>query len=106
METTDTNIIYVGNKRPVMAYVLACVTQFQKGNTEVRVLARGKAIVRAIDTAEVVRRKFVTDATVASIEIGTAHYPNKDEQGKEDGTTTALSTIEIVLRKVQQANGN
>ena len=99
VRTTDSNIIYVSNKRPVMNYVLACVTQFNKNNTEVKILARGKAIVRAIDTAEVARRKFLTDVTVASIEIGTAHYPNKDEQGKEDGTTTALSTIEIILRK-------
>jgi DNA-binding protein len=92
------NILYVSNRRPVMGYVLACVTIFNKGYKDARIIARGKAIVRAVDTAEVVRRKFVTDV-VPSIRIGTDIYPNLDENGKEDGTTVALSTIEITLTK-------
>lgn len=94
----DPNVVYVSNKRPVMSFVLAVVTQFNKNNTEVKLMARGKAIVRAVDAAEVVRRKFVTDV-IPSIRIGTETYPNLDENGKADGTTTALSTIEISLTK-------
>ncbi|MCZ7398181.1 MAG: hypothetical protein O8C62_00615 [Candidatus Methanoperedens sp.] len=40
---TEDNIVYVGNK-PVMNYVLAVVTQFNNGASEVAVKARGKAI--------------------------------------------------------------
>jgi len=52
----EDNVIYVGNK-PVMSYVLAVVTQFNDGSDEVVVKARGRAISRAVDTAEVVRNK-------------------------------------------------
>ncbi|HJJ55876.1 MAG TPA: RNA-binding protein, partial [Methanocorpusculum sp.] len=43
------NIVLIGNK-PVMNYVLAVVTQFNSGNSEITIKARGRAIVRAIDT--------------------------------------------------------
>ncbi|HJK82456.1 MAG TPA: DNA-binding protein Alba, partial [Methanocorpusculum sp.] len=52
------NTVLIGNK-PVMNYVLAVVTQFNAGNSEVIVKARGKAIVRAADTAEIVTRQFL-----------------------------------------------
>ena len=52
------NTVLIGNK-PVMNYVLAVVTQFNAGNSEVIVKARGKAIVRAVDTAEIVIRQFL-----------------------------------------------
>jgi len=46
------NTVFVGNK-PVMNYVLAVVTQFNNGAQEVAIKARGKAISRAVDTAEI-----------------------------------------------------
>ena len=46
------NTVFVGNK-PVMNYVLAVVTQFNNGAEEVAIKARGKAISRAVDTAEI-----------------------------------------------------
>jgi len=53
---TDDNIIYVGNK-PVMNYVLAVVTQFNNGADEVLIKARGRAISRAVDVAEISRNR-------------------------------------------------
>lgn len=53
---TDENVIYVGNKPP-MSYVLAVITQFNTtGSEEVVIKARGRAISRAVDTAEIVCR--------------------------------------------------
>ncbi len=53
---TDENVIYVGNKPP-MSYVLAVITQFNTtGSEEVVIKARGRAISRAADTAEIVCR--------------------------------------------------
>ena len=46
----EENTIYIGNK-PVMNYVLAVVTQFNEFDS-VTLRARGKAISRAVDTAE------------------------------------------------------
>jgi len=88
---TDDNVIYVGNKPP-MSYVLAVVTQFNtSGSDEVILKARGRAISRAVDTAEIVRNRFVTDATIKEIKIGTESITN------EEGRTSNVSSMEIVL---------
>ena len=65
----DDNVIFVGRK-PSMAYVLGVITQFNDGKPEVLVKARGKAISRAVDVAEIVRRKFLTDVRIKNIDIG------------------------------------
>jgi len=90
---TDENIIYVG-KKPPMSYVLAVVTQFNTGSSdEVIIKARGRSISTAVDTAEIVRNKFVIDAIIKKIEIGTEAVTN------EEGRTSNVSSIEICLAK-------
>ena len=87
------NTIFVGNKPP-MSSVLAVVTQFSnKGSNEVVIKARGRAISRAVDTAEIVRNRFVTDADVKNINISTESMTN------EEGRTSNVSSIEIFLSK-------
>lgn len=88
---TDENIVYVGNK-PVMNYVLAVVTQINNGAIEVYLKARGRAISRAVDVAEIVRNRFVTDIEVGNISIDT------EEVVDEDGVTN-VSIIEIPLHR-------
>jgi len=91
-ENTDENIIYVGNKPP-MSYVLAVVTEFKKDNAnEVIIKARGRAISRAVDAAEIVRNRFVTEAVVSDIKIGTESVTN------DEGRTHNVSSIEIRLK--------
>ena len=85
-KTSDENTIFVGNKPP-MSYVLAVVTQFNGGSDIVQINARG----RAVDTAEIVRNRFVTDATVKDIKISTENMTN------EEGRTSNVSSIEITL---------
>jgi DNA-binding protein len=89
-KTTDENIIFVGNKPP-MSYVLAVVTQFNNGSDEVIVKARGRAISRAVDTAEIARNRFMKNAEVKDIKIGTESMTN------EEGRTSNVSSIEIYL---------
>jgi len=90
-EKRDENTIFVGSKPP-MSYVLAVVTQFNtSGSDEVLLKARGRAISRAVDTAEIVRNRFVTDAEVKEITIGTESMTN------EEGRTSNVSSIEIIL---------
>ncbi len=43
----EDDVVFVGNK-PVMNYVLAVVTQFNSGAKDVRIMARGRAISRAV----------------------------------------------------------
>ena len=89
---TEENTIYVGNKPP-MSYVLAVVTQFQgKGSEEVIIKARGRAISRVVDTAEIVRNRFITNAELKDIKIDTESITNEEE-----GRTSNVSSIEITL---------
>ena len=83
------NTVFVGNK-PVMNYVLAVVTQFNNGAEEVAIKARGKAISRAVDTAEIVLNRFLEN--VDKKEIFTSTEMIDTDTGK-----TNVSSIEIVL---------
>jgi len=89
----DENVIYVGSKPP-MSYVLAVITQFNSGSDEVIIKARGRAISTAVDAAEITRNRFVTDAKIKEIKIGTESITNEEE-----GRTTNVSSIEICLTK-------
>lgn len=88
MAEEDDNTVYVGSK-PAMSYVLAVVTQFSEGQDTVHVKARGKAISRAVDVAEMVKRKFVDDAVVEDISIDT------DQIETDEGEELDVSSIQI-----------
>ncbi|MDP2767708.1 MAG: DNA-binding protein Alba [Candidatus Methanoperedens sp.] len=88
---TDDNVVYIGNK-PVMNYVLAVVTQFNRGASEVAVKARGKAISRAVDAVEVAKNRFLEGAKIKDIKIGT-------EKIATDRGESNVSIIEIVMTK-------
>jgi len=88
----DENVIYIG-KKSVMSYVLAVITQFNNGASEVGIKARGKVISRAVDVAEIVRNRFMPDAKIKNIEIKT------EELTSEDGSKSKVSAIEITIAK-------
>jgi len=88
------NVVFIGQK-PVMNYVIACLTFFNAGEKEVCVKARGRAISRAVDTIEVLRRSFVKDVGIKEIKIGT------EEMTREQGRKSNVSTIEITLAKAE-----
>ena len=85
------NTVFIG-KKPVMNYVLACLTLFQNGSNDVRIKARGRSISTAVDTAEIVRKRFATDVKVNGIKIDTEQL--KDA---ETGAMSNVSSIEITL---------
>jgi DNA-binding protein len=89
---SEENVVYIGTK-PVMNYVLAVVTQMNSGTNEVILKARGRAISRAVDVAEIVRNKFILDVTIGSITISTEEVSNRE------GTNSNVSAIEILLNK-------
>ncbi len=88
----DENVVFIGSKKP-MNYVLATITQFNTGSSEVILKARGKAISRAVDVAEIIRRKFLPDVAVKNIDIDT------QEMSGSEGAKTNVSTIDITLNK-------
>jgi len=89
VEQKEDNVVFVG-KKPSMSYVLAVITQFSDGHGEVHIKARGKAISRAVDVAEIVRRRFVSDSFIKDIQIGTEEM-EIPERGKLNVSTISIS---------------
>ena len=83
--------VYIGRK-PFMNYVLAVVTGFNTGAEEVTLKARGRAISRAVDVAEVARRRFLEGAKIGKIEVG-----SEEISIEEENRTRNVSTMEITL---------
>lgn len=91
----DTNSIFVGAK-PFMNYVTGIVMQFTtKNEQEVLVKARGKFISRAVDVVEVARNRFL-EGQIDIDRIGV----NSEEFKNKEGKDVRVSTIEIVLKKI------
>lgn len=88
----DDNTVFVGSKPP-MNYVLAVITQFHNGAKKVEIKARGRAISRAVDVAEIVRNKFMSDLKIDNITTGT------EELQGERGDKLNVSTMTITLEK-------
>ncbi|MBS3089973.1 DNA-binding protein Alba [Candidatus Pacearchaeota archaeon] len=91
-ESKTDAIVFIGDK-PFMNYVTAVVVQFtEKGESEVTIKARGKFISRAVDVAEVSRRRFLEkeNIDVKDIQIGS-------EEFQREGKTTNISNIAITL---------
>ncbi|RLI67555.1 DNA-binding protein Alba [Candidatus Heimdallarchaeota archaeon] len=88
------NTIFVGS-RPAMVYVLAVMTCFNEGKAkEVKICARGRAISTAVDVAELVRNRFITNLKVKSITTSTESVVRREGGGEAN-----VSAIEIVLAK-------
>ncbi len=89
----DDQTVFIGSK-PFMNYVTGVVMQFTtQGAKEVVVKARGKFIARAVDVAEVARKRFLKDqgVDVKKIEIDSEEFEDKE------GKRVKVSTIEISL---------
>ncbi len=91
---TEDNTVFVGNK-PVTAYVMACVTQFNRGANSIVLKARGRAISRAVDVAEVLKNRFMKGLVeITSIETGTEQIETRE------GRQSNISSIEITVTKI------
>lgn len=89
------NTVFIGTK-PFMNYVTSVVMQFTtKNQSEVVIKARGKFITRAVDVAEVSKRRFLSEHNIdiKNIKINSEEFENKE------GKKVNVSTIEITLAK-------
>ena len=85
------NTVFIGRK-PVLNYVLACMTLFNSGHEDIVIKARGRSISRAVDVVEVLKNKFLSEAKVSDIEIGTEIL-----EGEKSGPSN-VSTIDITVK--------
>jgi len=86
------NVVLIGNK-PVMNYVLACMTHLNSGSNKIVLKAWGRAIPRAVDTIEVLRRSFVKGVQLEGISLST------EEVAREHDRKSRVSAIEISIAK-------
>jgi archaea-specific DNA-binding protein len=90
----DRATVYIGPK-PVMSYVFQVVAELNSGAGPVVVKARGNAIAKAVDVAEVVRRRFLTGQVgVGPVTIDTERLVNRD------GREANVSSIAIRLTRI------
>ncbi len=87
------NSVFIGNKA-FMNYVTSVVMQFATKNAdEVIVKARGKFISRAVDVAEVARKRFLDGKlAIKDIKIDSDEF-------ETEGKQVRVSNIEITLTK-------
>ena len=75
-----------------MNYVMACFTVIQSGSKEIIIKARGRAISRAVDVAEILKNRFMQNQIeIKDIIIGTETIESKDRG------TFSVSTVEIII---------
>ncbi len=91
-KSDDENYIYIG-KKPSMNYVLIINSRMINGLDEMTIKARGKSISKAVDVAEIVTNRFITDANDDNIKIST------EVIDRDDGSKTKVSSIEIVISR-------
>ena len=93
MSSQQNETVFVGNK-PVMNYVLACLTLFQNGTKEISIKARGRAISRAVDVAEILSNRYMPDVSVKKIDIDTEQVVDATS-----GAMTNVSSMQIRMSR-------
>lgn len=90
-QTMPRDVVLVG-KKPIMSYATAALMQLmESGNIVIK--ARGRAISRAVDVAQVLENRLMKGAVkVADIKIGTETLGNPPKN---------VSTIEVKLEKAK-----
>ncbi|MEA3329811.1 MAG: RNA-binding protein [Nanoarchaeota archaeon] len=90
------NEVFVGSK-PFMKYVIATMIQLQKKeNASTIIKARGKFISRAVDIAEVAKKRMKENNNLTlneEVKIGTDSFKN------QEGKDINVSTISVILTK-------
>ena len=83
--------VFVGRK-PVMNYVLACLTLLQNGSTDIVLKARGGAISKAVDAAQILTKRYAPETSVRGVEIDT-----EEVESTVAGEKNIVSSIESHL---------
>ena len=88
-ETKDGSVVFVGSK-PFINYITS-VQFIAQSKPEVIIKARGKFITKAVDIAEIVKRRH--NMSIKNIHINSEEFKNKEDR------KVNVSTIEIILNK-------
>lgn len=90
----DNSNVYIGKKRS-MNYVMSAMGSLNDGKAA-KLLARGRAISRAVDVGELLIRKFAKGTSYGEITISTEKVTNRD------GSESNVSAIEIEILPAEE----
>ncbi len=83
--------VIVGQSKPILNYVTACITMFNGGAQKVVLRARGEAINMSVDVAQMLKKRFMSNVQISNITIDGESVTSKD------GRQLNLPVIEIEL---------
>ena len=88
--------IFIG-KKPLHAYVRAVVMAMEEGNREVQLVARGATIGRAVDVAEICRRRngVIAQGLPSEVVIGEIQCSSETLTQDDRDRTVSVLTIEL-----------
>lgn len=86
-----TKIVIVGQSKPLLNYVTACITMFNSGAEHVVLRSRGEAINMAVDVAQLLKKRFVSQMEISKIQIDGENVISRD------GRQLSLPVLEIEL---------
>ena len=94
MSERRTNFI---GKKPLHAYVRAVVMAMEEGNREVQLVARGATIGRAVDVAEICRRRngVIAQGLPSEVVIGEIQCSSETLTQDDRERTVSVLTIEL-----------
>ena len=93
---TDRRIIFVG-KKPLHAYVRAVVKAMEDGDRELQLVARGATISRAVDVAEVCRRRngHIAQGLPETVNIQNLSCESEEVEGENGMRTVSVLRIDL-----------
>lgn len=83
--------VIVGQSKPLLNYVTACITMFNSGAEQVVLRARGEAINMAVEVAQVLKKRFMSDVEICNVHIDGENVISRD------GRQLNLPVLEIEL---------
>ena len=83
--------VIVGQSKPLLNYVTACITMFNGGAKQVVLRARGEAINMSVEVAQVLRKRFMSNVQISNITI------DGENVFSRDGRQLNLPVLEIEL---------
>ncbi len=92
----ETKTVIIGQSKPLLNYVTACITMFNSGAEHVVVRSRGEAINMAVDVVQVLKKRFVSQVRISNIHIDGENVISRD------GRQLSLPVLEIELSMPKQ----
>jgi len=86
-------MVIVGRSKPILNYVTACVTIFNRGEKQVILRARGEAINIAVEVVQLLKNRFIDDISILKILIDGETITTKE------GRLLNLPVLEIILKR-------